>query len=134
MKTAARKVLQVSIRATAAGALLTALCALLLAAAAEAAAPPAPVSSSDASSRELLAHGTDQHYWAANVAPVPKSRNSAVTTSVRYRASGDVEWREIAEFATPAIALANRGAELLLVLNGGQWSIVSSDDGSVRSG
>jgi uncharacterized RDD family membrane protein YckC len=126
MKTAAREVLQASARATAAGALLAALCAWLIAA--------APVSSgADANARELLAHGTDQRYWAANVAPVPRSRTPAVKTSIRYRAAGDAEWREIAEFATPAVALADRGAELLLVLSGGQWSIVS-DDGSVRSG
>src|SRR4051812_46184724 len=122
--------------ATATRALLAAaLCAFVLSnVTAVAAPPPAPaVSGADSNSRELLAHGTEQRYWAADVAPVARSRNGAVKTSVRYRSAGDAEWREIAEFATPAIALADRGAELLVVLSGGQWSIVS-DDGNVRSG
>src|SRR5439155_27071844 len=123
MKTAARKVL--------------ALCAVAVwlalwpavgrGAPAAAPLPPPP------GSRDLLAHGTDQFYWAANVAPTPDPRTPGVQTSVRFRTPGDVEWREIAQFEAPATALSNRGSELLVVMLGGQWAIVS-DSGSVRSG
>jgi len=143
MKTAARKLLLLLLVSLLGPATLRAADALSAGPSAEPSAgpstSPAPPSASvpppAATGRDLLAHGTDQYYWAADIAPTADLRAPGIHTLIRFRAAGDVEWREIAEFAAPATALANRGSELLVVLAGGNWSIVSaSDTGGVRSG
>jgi uncharacterized RDD family membrane protein YckC len=105
---------------------------------------PARGQTSDAAAmRNLLAHGTEQQLWCADVVgPRPglpgAGLNSgpnapAARTVIRFRTSGQSQWTVIAEIAAPAVALDNRGSELLVVLASGQWRIVSSD-GDVRSG
>jgi uncharacterized RDD family membrane protein YckC len=99
------------------------------------ASPPPP-----GGARDLLTHGTDRDYWAANVAPDPDPRVTGAVTSIRRRAPGDAQWHEIAQLATGATALGNRGNELLVVQAGGQWSIISTssdpseDAAEVRTG
>src|SRR4051812_31024912 len=72
------------------------------AAPARAANAPAPAAADATALRDLLAHGTDQHYWSADVAPNNDPHAPGVHTLVRYRAAGDVEWKELADLADRA--------------------------------
>jgi uncharacterized RDD family membrane protein YckC len=106
------------------------------AAPARAATPPLATGSAP---RNLLAHGTENGLWCADVVPVeppPAQRGGAATpgarTVIRYRAAGDPQWRVAAEIAAETVSLGSRGNELLVVLADGQWRLVS--DGDVRCG
>jgi uncharacterized RDD family membrane protein YckC len=96
------------------------------------AAAPAPASVSPQNFRDLLALGTDQLYWSADVVPVINRHETAAQTIVRVRSAGEALWKEVGAVAAPVSGLAHRGSELLLVLDDGQWMIAS--DSGVRSG
>src|SRR4051812_24113054 len=89
---------------------------------------------SKAVTRELLAHGTDQFFWSADVNPNSSpDAPSAVLTTIRLRTAGDqLKWSSAGELAETPVSLSNRGSELLMVLDDGEWKIVSETD--VRSG
>src|SRR5262245_34368039 len=103
---------------------------------ADAAAPASPAPAAPSTQRDLLAHGTDELYWSADVVPTTERRGSTVVngvkTTVRVRSMGQPQWREIALIAAQARDLGNRGDELLVALDDGTWMIVT-DDGA-RSG
>jgi uncharacterized RDD family membrane protein YckC len=81
--------------------------------------------------RDLLAHGTDETFWCADVVPVT-GQEPGTRTLLRYRHAGDALWKSAGEFPVAATSLSNRGAELLVVLEGGDWKLVA--DTGVRSG
>jgi uncharacterized RDD family membrane protein YckC len=81
--------------------------------------------------RDLFAWGTDQLYWSADVVPSGDAHTPAAQTTIRFRTAGDGEWRVIGEVAGPVTNLSNRGSELLVVLEDGQWLIA---DGGIRTG
>ena len=103
--------------------------------AAQAAAPaPAPTTAPARSVvRDLLALGNEDRFWSADVIPFIQGKASGTKTFFRVRGPGDPQWRLVAELEAPAVALANRGRELLVVLEGGDWRILS-EDGGPRSG
>lgn len=82
--------------------------------------------------RDLLAFGTEQRFWSADVIPFIQGKQSGTKTYLRVRAPGDSQWKLITELEAPAVSLGNRGVELLVVLEGGDWKIVADD--SARSG
>jgi uncharacterized RDD family membrane protein YckC len=93
---------------------------------------PAPARTSAPAGRELLAFGTEQRFWSADVIPYAQGKTSGTKTFLRVRGPGDPQWRIIGELEAPALSLAHRGNELLVVLDGGDWRIVS--DSGARSG
>ena len=102
-----------------------------------AAAPAAPVvlipaTAPATSSRDLLAYGTDDRFWSADVIPIIQGKTSSTKTFLRVRGPGDSQWQSVGELEAAAISLANRGGELLVVLDDGDWKIVS--DSGARSG
>jgi uncharacterized RDD family membrane protein YckC len=93
----------------------------------------ATISQAGAAARDLLAHGTDQFFWSADVVPTGPNEPQGSKTIIRYRTAGDqLRWKPASELAAQAESLGNRGDELLVVLEGGQWKIVS--ESGVRSG
>src|SRR4051812_14282220 len=82
--------------------------------------------------RDLLAWGTDQLYWSADVVPTGDVHTPGTRTTIRFRTAGDSEWRVIGEFPTAATNLSNRGGELLVVCQDGQWLIASTS--GIRTG
>src|SRR5438270_5964234 len=60
-----------------------------------AAKPPAPVVAPG--TRDLLAHGTNQYVWTADVVPVVSDDQPSVNTIIRFRTAGDVRWQESTE-------------------------------------
>src|SRR3982750_2061733 len=90
---------------------------------------PAPTSSPV---RDLLAYGTDQRFWSADIIPVVQAKTPSAKTFLRVLRARDSQWRILGELEAPAISLANRGTELLVVLDGGDWKIVSET--GARSG
>src|SRR4051812_25321347 len=95
----------------------------------------APLARAAAPARDLLAHGTDQYFWSADVTPAsPNDLPATVNTVIRYRTAGDMlRWQKAAELSAQPTSLANRGSELLVVLDDGSWKIVSVSGGT-RSG
>jgi uncharacterized RDD family membrane protein YckC len=104
------------------------------AAAASAAMPstaPAP-SAARVDKRDLLAYGTDDRFWSADVIPFIQGKTSGTKTFLRVRGPGDSQWQMVGELEAAAVSLANRANELLVVLDNGDWKIVS--DSGARSG
>jgi uncharacterized RDD family membrane protein YckC len=92
-------------------------CLLALVATVQAAAQSVP--------QNLLAHGTGEMYWIAQV----QSRRSGTKldeyTIIRGRqVGGDARWPEIGRVPARVIALANRGAELAVLLESGDWMLL----------
>src|SRR3954464_9789570 len=81
---------------------------------------------------DLLAHGTDQPLW---VAQVTRPRGIGMTgekTVLRLRGLGDEKrWRFAGDVGDRVYALSNRGEELAVVVYDG-WRLVSPS--GVRSG
>src|SRR3954451_9167589 len=104
------------------------------AAAAASAAPPPSTAPAPAhvNTRDLLAYGTDQRFWSADVIPFIQGKTSGTKTFLRVRGPGDSQWQMVGELEAAAISLASRGNELLVVLDNGDWKIVS--DSGARSG
>lgn len=113
---------------------LASLAAVTIARAAQAAPSPAAAEAPRPAVRDLLAHGTDQVIWTADVVSRPGRANQiGISTQVRYRSAGDQQrWQAAAELSARPLSLANRGSELLVVTDDGEWKIVS--DSGARSG
>lgn len=86
-----------------------------------------------ASPRNLLAEGTDQYFWSADVVPSAAGEPPGVKTTIRYRSAGDqLRWQTASELHAVPVSLSTRGSELLVVLENGEWKIVS--ESGLRSG
>lgn len=86
-----------------------------------------------AATRALLAWGAGESFWSVDVNPqVPVATPPNVITTIRLRQAGDVQWHTSGELSETPASISNRGSELLVVLDDGQWKIVSTSD--VRSG
>jgi uncharacterized RDD family membrane protein YckC len=78
--------------------------------------------------RDLLALGGEQAYWVVEVAPVQREDGTALETRLRMRQLGAAErWRRLNPMTARAVALAERGTELALLLENGQWLLVWSE-------
>ncbi|HEY1628253.1 MAG TPA: hypothetical protein VGF52_00245, partial [Tepidisphaeraceae bacterium] len=91
-------------------------------------APPRTVS------RALFAWGTSESLWSADVNPdISPDAPAGVLTTVRVRKAGDeLHWVDVGELSEIPVSISNRGSELLIVLDDGEWKIVSERE--VRSG
>ena len=142
MKPAARKVCPILPAVVWLALCIAPAAALRPAVAAAAASAAAATSSSTApnpaavaprvNNRDLLAYGTDDRFWSADVIPFIQGKTSGVKTFLRVRAPGDSQWQMVGELEAAAVSLANRANELLVVLDNGDWKIVS--DSGARSG
>jgi uncharacterized RDD family membrane protein YckC len=95
---------------------------------AEAPAPAASAAPSPDPSppRNLFAHGTDRQFWTAEVLPAMDPQDRVDHTLIRYRAAGEGKrWHAGDPLAGRAVALSTRGSELLVLMAGGDWSLVS---------
>src|SRR6185295_9412176 len=82
-----------------------------------------------AATRTLFAWGTSDYFWFADVNPVPTPAGPAgVLTTIHMRAAGDQSWRTLGELSETPTSISNRGSELLVVLDYGEWKIVSDTD------
>ncbi|HEY7088111.1 MAG TPA: hypothetical protein VH518_08490, partial [Tepidisphaeraceae bacterium] len=97
-----------------------------------------------AASRDLLAHGSAQSYWVGRVQKaegqplLPPSTNPAggpatqpQQTSIQLRAiaSGDSRWKRIAQISARVVSMTDRGPDLAVLLESGDWMVVW-DEGS----
>jgi uncharacterized RDD family membrane protein YckC len=82
--------------------------------------------------RDLLAHGSDEFLWVADVGMSTSSETPGVNTTVRFRTAGDMRWQVAGEIAARPTLLASRGSELLIVLDDGSWKI--ANESGIRSG
>jgi uncharacterized RDD family membrane protein YckC len=99
--------------------LLVAVCAC-----AAQAAPP----SSGPSPAAVLAHGTGERLWVAGV----ESGKEGPQTVLVTRTATDTRWRRSATLAGRAVGLTSRRSELAVLLDNGQWLLVS--DSGARGG
>jgi len=82
--------------------------------------------------RDLLAHGSDEYLWVADVGMSPSTETPGVNTTVRFRTAGDMRWQVAGEIAARPTLLASRGSELLIVLDDGSWKI--ANESGIRTG
>lgn len=115
---------------------LVVMLVLLPSLAAQTTAPSTPAASPAAAPalgvRDLLVHGTGDYLWTVDVVPTQVEDGTIVVSTVRFRTTGDPQWRPSARFESRAVSLGSRGNELLVVLADGEWLIVAQD--SARSG
>lgn len=91
-------------------------------------AAPAAVTRAD-----LLAEGADERLWTAQIVVNADKNLPGRRTIVRVRGAGESErWRQVAEIAAPGRSLTHRGAELIVLLENGDWRFVG--ESGVRSG
>ena len=97
---------------------------------AAAAQPPAPALTG---TYDLLAHGNDKTLWVAEVLPNNDALNPRTRTIFKYRRDGDgANWRPIGDIAARVVGLSDRGSELIVLLENGDWMMVT--DSGARSG
>lgn len=81
----------------------------------------------------LLAHGTESRIWAAHVAPKLEADPPRDITTILTRGSGDGQrWNTLAEIPARIMGITRRGGELVVLLEGGDWKLVSGT--VIRSG
>ncbi len=86
-----------------------------------------------AAAGDLLAEGAGERLWTAQVVPNADKNLPGQRTVIRVRGAGESErWRQVAEIAAPATSLTHRGGELIVLLETGEWRLVS--ESGVRSG
>src|ERR1700689_2495406 len=73
--------------------------------------------------RDLMAEGSDNHFWVAHVDKNPDGNYAQTTIVWRPRWSGDDEWSPMPPVAQRVIGMATSNDELLMVLQNGQWEI-----------
>ncbi|MDB5301052.1 MAG: family rane protein [Phycisphaerales bacterium] len=83
--------------------------------------------------QDLLAHGTDDHLWVGYVSVPPFPKGATEQTRIAFRVANKDEWEFLTNIGARAIGLANRGTQLAVLLEGGDWVLVS-EDGSSASG
>src|SRR6266542_4378963 len=82
---------------------------------------------------QLLAHGNSQILWVAEILPPQEPLARTARTVLRYRLVGDfANWRPTTEIPARAVQLSDRGRELIVLLENGEWMMVSESD--ARSG
>jgi uncharacterized RDD family membrane protein YckC len=102
---------------------------LLVAVAVCACAVHAATPTSEPSLAAVLAHGTSERLWVAGVETGGADGPQTVLVS---RAATDTRWRRSATLAGRAVGLTSRRSELAVLLDNGQWLLVS--DSGARGG
>jgi uncharacterized RDD family membrane protein YckC len=82
--------------------------------------------------RDLMAEGSDNHFWVAHVGKALDGNYLQTTIVWRPRWSGNDEWSPMPSVAQRVISVATSNDELMLVLQNGQWEIADGQD--IRTG
>jgi len=81
---------------------------------------PAPVP------QNVLAHGSDAYFWVAYTGLDPNAAQPTQRTRIYSRAAAR-EWQHISDLPTRIKGLANTGTQLAVLLEGGEWQLLSED-------
>ncbi|HEX8523244.1 MAG TPA: RDD family protein [Tepidisphaeraceae bacterium] len=82
---------------------------------------------------DLLAHGNLNALWIGEVRPPLDPTRAGSRTVFRARTAGDfANWQYVGEVAARAVQLSDRGSELIVLLDNGDWMMLSET--SARSG
>jgi uncharacterized RDD family membrane protein YckC len=77
---------------------------------------------------DLLAHGSGDRLWLAEVVQQPEPQGGERTIlRTRQTGAGNTQWIELARLNGRVVALANRGNDLVALLDSGDWLIVWSN-------
>jgi uncharacterized RDD family membrane protein YckC len=82
--------------------------------------------------RDLMAEGSDDHFWVAHVGKASEGNDTQTTIVWRPRLARNDEWSPMPSVAQRVISIATSNDELLLVLKNGQWEIADGQD--IRTG
>lgn len=75
--------------------------------------------------QNLLSHGAGEFYWIAQVQTRRIGEKTDEFTIIRGRQiGGDVRWPEIGRVPARVVSLANRGSELAVLLENGDWMLI----------
>ncbi|HWE95200.1 MAG TPA: RDD family protein [Tepidisphaeraceae bacterium] len=83
--------------------------------------------------QDLLAHGSEDRLWAGYVHVPPYPKEATEQTRIAYRIATKDQWEFLTDIGARAVGLANRGTQLAVLLEGGEWVLVS-DDGTSATG
>jgi uncharacterized RDD family membrane protein YckC len=79
-----------------------------------------------AADAKLLADGSGDAHWLARVYQDP-GRTGPFLTDVYARSTGENRWHQLARLEGRTVQLAHRGSQLALLLEGGQWLLLSEE-------
>jgi uncharacterized RDD family membrane protein YckC len=110
---------------------------LLLCAIASTAVIPRAARGADENER-LLAHGTEQMYWVAKVAPVQSPNPGATPPAppawrsiVQARTNGGQRWHLLSRLDAPIASMTNRSESVAVLLASGDWMLLWSGGGTI---
>jgi uncharacterized RDD family membrane protein YckC len=83
--------------------------------------------------QDLLAHGSEDRLWVGYVHVPPYPKEATEQTRIAYRIATKDQWEFLTDIGARAVGLANRGTQLAVLLEGGEWVLVS-DDGNSAGG
>ncbi len=73
----------------------------------------------------LLAHGSGNNFWMAHVLLTP-AQSPPEHTRIDFR-SAEGEWQPLIDLPTRVTGLANSGSQLAVLLDDGEWKLLSED-------
>lgn len=82
--------------------------------------------------RDLLAQGSENHFWIAHVDKSPDGNYPQTEIVFRSKWSGNDDWTPMPSVADRVVSIATSNDELLVVLANGQWEI--ADETDIRTG
>lgn len=83
---------------------------------------------------DVVAHGDDERFWVARVAP-PSATLGSPQTTVYYRLVGqDDNWQLLAQIPARVVGLASRGTQPAALLDDGTWMLLYSDGAPFTAG
>lgn len=77
--------------------------------------------------QNLLAHGTDDSFWVGQILPGTTASGGEEQTRLCIRSAGGSDWQHLTDLPARAVCLSNRGPQLAVLLEGGDWLLISND-------
>src|SRR5436189_263247 len=77
--------------------------------------------------QDLVAHGSDDRFWIADVSVGTGADKAQVRTDLYVRSVGESRWLPVTRepIESRVVAMAHRGPQLALLLDDGAWLLVS---------
>src|SRR5688572_17920494 len=85
----------------------------------------ATAAATDATVKELQAHGVEDRFWVARAETAAGKEGELAETVIYSRAAGEQNWRRVAHLGTRVRGLANHGPQLALVFPDGSWGVLT---------
>ena len=77
--------------------------------------------------QDLVAHGSQDRFWIADVSAGAGKDGAQVRTDVYARSVGETRWQPVTTVESRVVSMAHRGPQLALLLDDGTWLLASEE-------